>query len=358
MSNSYIDLSAVTFTADEIRDFNELIRVDTLEAPALTALHPIETDIRNDQNIGFIGSDIGLIGKAVQGCGTQTYDNKQFPATQKVWSPKRWEVPMQFCWTDVSSNLLRFLRKLGADVVNLESTPIMAFFLELLQPNLQRMLFRYTWFNDTDAANTDDSPSGVLTEGVDVTYFNLFNGAFRQLSDIITTTPARKTNIAANEQASYALQDSAYSNEQAFTDLFSVIDDAPLILTLDPSARILVTHSVWRRVMRHLQTKSIVFELDRTINGMPLMRFDGYEIISMPMWDAMIRAYEKDGTKYNNPHRILMTTGNNIPIGLEGNDFFLNANIWHEEKDKYTYVRLIDAMDVKVLRDDLVQYGI
>lgn len=358
MATSTIDFSKFDFSQEQIRSFNELIQKAVLESPELASMHTFEYNIRNSQEIGFVDGSLGLLGKASQGCGTRTPDNKTLGTSVKQWSPVRWEVFLQFCWTDLESNFGRFLRKLGTDVDNLENTEFLAFMEEYVRKGITDMFFRFVWFNDTAAATVTDSPAGVFTDGTDVDYFNLFDGNFVQLADIVATTPARKTTIAANAEATYALQDSTLTNQVAYETFLKLVDDAPIELTGRTDTVVYMTNSIWKKVNRYLQEKSLVFELDKAINGIKSMTLDGYKLVSVPMWDKIIRTYQDNGTKYNSPHRMLMTTETNLPVGLEGTDLFTTLKIWHNNDTEYTNVKVKDALDSKVLVDELIQYGV
>jgi len=359
MANTTYDFSKHQFTEEQIFSFNDIITKKVLEAPELATMHTFENNIRNDREIGFAEGSLGLVGKAAQGCGTRTPDNKTLGSAVKKWSPVRWEIFLQFCWTDLSSNFGRYLRKIGTDVEDLSDTEFLKFMETITLADIKQMLFRFVWFNDTSAACVDDSPAGVFTSGTDTDYFNLFDGLFAQLSDIVTTTPARKTDLSAyNGQATFALQDSTLTNALAYAAVQKVIDDALPLLRGRSDLVIYSTESVWRKAMRYLQDKSLAFTLDFAINGLPLLKFDGYSYYAVPMWDQIIRAYQSNGTKYNLPHRILMTTRGNLPVGLEGASAFDYLKIWHNDDTEYTNMKVKDAMDAKVLEDNLIQYGI
>jgi hypothetical protein len=79
---------------------------------------------------------------------------------------------------------------------------------------------------------------------------------------------------------------------------------------------------------------------------------------SVPLWDEWILAYENNGTKLNNPHRIVYTTKANLTIGMEGTTLFDNVNTFYDQKSRYNRIEVSDAFDAKVLNDELVQVGI
>jgi hypothetical protein len=353
-----INHSNYTFTADEIRAYNEILLKAVTEIPQLTDFHSFEQGIKNDKQIGLADGSFGLIGKAAQTCGTLTPDTKLLATQQKKWEPKRLQVLLRECWADLDATMGRLSRQTGNNVSDLTSTDYMTFILSILEKDLGRMIFRKAWFDDQNAATTTDSPAGVLTAGTDKTYFNLINGFFQQLGVIIAADATRKTTIAANTEATFALQDSAFTNALAYSSLLAVIDGAKPALRAASDQVILCTGSVGRKAMRHLQDKGLAFTLDTALNGLQMIQVDGRTIYVIEWWDELIRAYQSNGTKYNSPHRIVYTTKSNLVVGMEANGLFENFDVYHDKVNKYTYIEAIDAMDAKILDDTMVQYGV
>lgn len=361
---SLINHSSFTFTADELREYNEIIVKKLTEVPLLNAFHTFETGIRNDRNIGLADGSVGLIGKAAQDCGERTPETKLLGTQQKKWEPKRLEILRRECWKDLDSTMGRLARKTGNNVYNLENTEdYMTFLLSILEPDLLRTIFRKVWFDDKNAATTTDSPEGVFTAGVDMDYFNLIDGFFAQIDEIVTGAPARSTSISQNEELTAALQYSTMTNQNAYEYLLKVIDDAPPALRARPDQVILTTGSIGRKAMRWLQEKGLAFTLDFALRGLQLVTVDGRQLYIVEWWDELIQAYQAkavvspETVVYNAPHRIVYTTKSNLMIGMEGESMFESFDVWHEKKEKYTYIETIDAFDAKVIEDNLVQYG-
>jgi hypothetical protein len=350
-------VSNITFSADQVRTLNELFMEAVLDAPVLTQYHTFENGIRNDREIGIIPGTLGLLLKAAQGCDPVA-DTLTLTATKKKWELKRMEMLLKQCYTDLEASFLIFLRNTGTNVADLTNTQYFAFLTDFVGRELPNEILRHAWFGDKDAANIHDSPAGVITTGVDPDYFNVIDGFWKQLAVIYAADSTRKTAISANAQATFALQKSAFANVDAYTALNSVVDDAPLVLKNQPDRMILCTDSVLRRAKRYMQSVNIAFEINNTINGLSLAKWDGVDLISMPWWDEVIMAYQSNGTKYNSPHRIVYTTKSNLKIGLEGQGMFDQIRTWFDQTSKYNYIDVIDSMDAKIIMDGLVQVGI
>ena len=350
-------VSNLTFGADQIRDLNSLFMEATLESPILTQYHTFETGIRNDREIGILPGTLGLLLKAAQGCDP-TPDTLSLTATKKKWELKRMEMLLRQCSTDLEASFLRFLRNTGTAVADLTNTQYFAFLVDFVGRELPKEILRVAWFSDKDAANIHDSPAGSLTTGVDEGYFNVIDGFWQQLAVIYAAAAARKTTIAANAEVTYALQNSVFTPLAAYTALNSVVDDAPLVLKTQPNRLLLVTDSVMTRSKRYMQSVNIAFDIDNTITGLSLAQWDGVPMLSMPWWDETIKAYYDNGTKYDNPHRIVYTTKENLKIGLEGQGMFDQIQTWYDKTTKWNYIDVMDSMDAKIIMDGLVQVGI
>jgi hypothetical protein len=352
-----INLSALTFSADQLRQMNELLVKATLESPDLSLFHELATGIKNDKEIGIIPGTLGLMGKAAQGCDP-TADTLTDTAVLKTWTPKRIEVIIDQCATDIATSMAKLSRKLGIEVNDLTNTEYFAFLLDLLSKDIPKMILRHAWMGNQAAANVNDSPAGVLTAGVNEAYFNVINGFFYQLGVIYAADSNRKSAISANAQATRALQFSSFAAADALAALNAVVDGAKAELAIQPDRVLLVTRSVAQKAYRALQAAGLAYKIELQSNGFELAMWDGIPMYTVPLWDAWIEAYENNGTKLNNPHRIVYTTKSNLVIGMEGTTLFDNVNTFYDQKSRYNRIEVSDAFDVKVLNDELVQVGI
>jgi hypothetical protein len=350
-----IDLDLLHFTPDELRSLNELVVTAVLKAPEMAQFHTFWTGIKNDKRIGIIPGTFGLVGKAAQGCNPDP-DCITVAAIEKTWEPKYIEIIVDQCVDELMDSLMRFALKCGIELYDLTKTDIFAFILNILEVDIKNMIFRHAWFGDQNAANVN--AGGVITNGVDVAYFNIINGFFQQLAVIYAATPARLTAIAGNNQLTYALQGTVLTNALAYANVNAVIDAALPELKAQPDRLLLVTNSIMIRLRRQLQALGVAFKTELMINGIEFGTWDGIPIYSLPLWDQWIMAYEDDGTRYNNPHRVVYTTKSNLNIGTPCTGLFDNINSFYDQRSRVNRIEAVDAFDVKIFDDRLVQVGI
>lgn len=176
---SIVNFTNFTFTAEQIRDINELVFDELLHAPELNFIHTLFSGIVYDKEIGFI-SGSGLVGKRGQGCSPETQD-WNINTRKVLWQPKEWEVFIDECAEDIKSTAAVYALNKGTRIDDLTDTDYMAIVVKVLADGVKDFMYRLAWYNDTDADNVDlkklptaaateqtaDSPiSGTVYEGV------------------------------------------------------------------------------------------------------------------------------------------------------------------------------------------------
>ena len=143
-----INTSVFNFSAEEIRDINELILEEILQAPELSVLHTIYPGVVTNKYIGFLGEG-GIIGLPAQGCDP-TPQQWKIEGEQKLWEPKRWEVFLTECWADLENTMAIYAMNKGVDVGDLTNTDYMAVVVDILSKSIKKMIWRFCWFGDKE----------------------------------------------------------------------------------------------------------------------------------------------------------------------------------------------------------------
>ncbi len=357
---SKINFSALTFTAEQVRDLSKLIFTSIVEAEVFSQFHNIVPNIVYDEKIGYIG-ELGLVGKAGQGC-SPTADTPGSLASEKTWAPKKWQVLLDECYTDLEATLTVYAMKLGVEVSDLTSTEYMGLVEELLNKAIQKMLWRITWFGDTAAANVDDSPAGKLTSGIDESYFTILNGFWKQIDTIFATTPARRTTITENTSGTKALQDSDLLAADAFAYLQAVVYGAHPTLRAKSDKVVLATRSVVDKLEQYLMGLGIQATYENLIAGFdfnsPALKILGVLVQPIDIWDEIIRAYYDNGTIYYRPHRIVMITKENLMVGVPSSSIIDTLDVSYDKRTKINRIEAADKIDAKISEDQLIQVAL
>jgi hypothetical protein len=348
-----INLDHLHFSPDELRALNELIVTAVLEAPELSSFHTLVTGIKNDKRIGIIPGTFGLILKAAQACNPVAQCHEAI-AVEKTWEPKYLEFINDICIDEIENSLMR----LYIDCTNpydLEKTEIFTFIANIYAKDLPKEVFRYAWFGNTNAANFN---LGVLTPGVDPAFFNVLNGFWVQLAAIYSGSPLQLQAMTGNTQASYAQQQAVATPLLIYNDVNRLIDAGCSELQMQPDRVLLVTRSVFDRLRRQLQALGTAFQdYKLMINGLEFATWDGIRIVSIPLWDQFIRAYENNGVRWNDPHRVVYTTVSNLNIGMACTSLFENINSFYDPTTRLNRIEAVDAFDAKILDDRLFMVG-
>ena len=348
-----INLDALHFTPDELRSLNELVVTAVLEAPELSSFHTLITGIKNDRRIGIIPGTFGLVGLAAQGCDPVPQCLEDV-AVEKTWEPKYLEVIIDMCVDELETSLMRFYIEC-ANPYDLTKTEVFAFIQNILSKDFAKMVLRHVWFGDTNAANV---PAGVITPGVPVGYFNVINGFFQQMAVIYAANPLQLQAIPGNTQATYALQQTVATPLATYNIMNAIIDAAIPELAAQSDRILLVTKSVMDRLRRQLQALGTAFQdYTLSITGLEFATWDGIRLVSIPLWDQWIRAYENDGARWNDPHRIVYTTVSNLAVGMVCTSLFERINSFYDQRSRYNRIEAVDAFDAKIIDDRLLMVG-
>jgi hypothetical protein len=225
---------------------------------------------------------------------------------------------------------------------------------------MKEMIYRIAWFNDTDAALASASPAGNVTAGTTIDYFNIIDGFWKQAFGIVAADSTRKaTNLTTkNAQATFALQafnDTDTTNkiaEMTFQDLkynadFRLREEAGLVY--------ICTQSVVDQYAKELRSRGIDASFTRIEGGYTSLKFEGIDIIGVSLWDRMIRTYFSNGTKYHLPHRVMLTTKENLQIGVEEVGNLSELDPFYDKTTKLFNVDFGFNIDAKIIEDYKIQ---
>lgn len=345
-----IDLEKFTFVGDTLKGVGELsFEFMKNERNALTFVSTFG-NIKVEKEIGFL-TEAGLVGKKDSGCDPQPHDFGV--GTRKVkWAPEDFEVLVHLCYKDLAGTIAEYELKSGVKKPDFTESDYMAITEMVLARALNSFLWRTLWFGDKDASNVTDG--GVITDGVDVDYFNLINGYWKQIFAQCTINPKQKVAISANAGASYSAQVITPADAKATLD--KMYYSAPMALRNLSGRVMLVTQSLYdayEQYLTDMATMPIESVKSMYFDGVNVLKCHGVEVIAMPEWDENITAYEDNGTTYNKPNRGLYTSVKVLGAGFENENNFDELNVWYDKDSRKVKMEAMGNIDAELLAPDL-----
>lgn len=357
MASTGINLSNLTPDNGAIRDLKGLILLKMIDPDTLGKLFNVIPNQRTGAKVGIVG-EFGLIGSAAQGC-SPTYDSSAISTAEKTWDIAEWGVYEKICYDDLYGTLLQSAFGRKTSVGNLTGSEYME---DIVAPRLlnaiQKMLLRFAWFGDKEAAL--ESNGGVLKAGVDPKYFNLTDGFWKQILEGVAGGTIGRTTFAANAAASFTAQRTAVMAEGVATGyLNALIEDAPVALRQADGQRIFITLALKDALDADLRANNPGSNLqwESIFGGISTAMYNGIELVVLPFLDEIIKGYEGDGVKWNNPYRAIYTTKDNLLVGLQGEDEIAELKVWFDDKDDLNYIKAKDGVGFVLAADGLVQVG-
>lgn len=351
---SVIDVSALTINAEEERDIAAAIFEIAITGGGIAESHEIETGISYRQQIVFVGL-IGLVGKAITGCSFPAHDNS-LALTQKFWDPVQVGGRLSHCARDLNNlqKLFRRATNVNPDFYDKIDSPELGLVTAAIETALLQMLHRLIWFGDKNAALVANS--GVITAGTDLGFFTPIDGLFKQLFNDITTSADNYVAIAENQNASYAAQ-ALTGTDRGMAILRAMYNARSKQMRQAMSQGLVpvfyVTADIYDDYANTLEDKSFNFTNNEARDGVNNQRYRGIEIVVRNDWDIIIQTYQDNGTKYNLPHRALLTFRSNIPVGTLATSDLETVSSFYDRKDLTNYMDFAMYLDTKHLVPEL-----
>ena len=345
-----LDPSDLTFNGQEARDIGEAVIESIFENPAVADLMTVYDGIVTKKQIPFLGT-LSKITKKDAGCGSGVSANN-IPMTEKFWEPENLKIWLQLCAEDLLNSFWVYAQKLGMDRSDVTGTTIASFVVERMTAAAQEDLLRIIWFNDKAADNV--SGGGVITNGVSLTDYDIIDGLWKQIFDVVTANAARKTAISENAGVSKVAQLNLAAGK-AFTTFQKMMAAADSRLKSAPDKILLCTTTLLENYAVYLETQGTDASFIRIENGYSTLRFRNVTIYGIDFWDRTIQADFDNGTTYDLPHRALLTTKMNLAVGSDKLADAESFKVYYSEDTELNNFKGKYRVDAKLLQDYLIQ---
>lgn len=348
---------------EDIKAVSEALFEAFYQKPALENFHTVVTGIKHDKQLAILGIYEGLSGKAKTTCGG-TPNPYEIRSIDKTWSPKLIGDRFEQCFEPLLETFWKYSLKPGVEKDDLDGTDFAKFVIERILDAMVEGEFRHIWFGDTDAAHYGDSPAGFITNGVDLTYFNVIDGLWKQIFEIVAADSERKsvtdltTKNALSTRALQKFNTADITNQvvtKAFDQLVTDADERLSTGTYKPM--FIVTKSVGDQYKRERKFAfpNIDMAYERIENGISVLKSDGYDVVVFSFWDRIIENYEFNGTKDHLPHRIVYTTKENLLVGTEDTKSLSEFKAFMVEDTEKYVIKYAYSVDAKIGIDTNIQ---
>ena len=347
---SLIDLSSLTLNPQEALEVSEAVFEKVYAKPTLEESHIVATGIQMQTQIPFYGL-IGLVGKKSLGSCNVNAETKTIDTSQKYWTPQLINFRLTHCQEDIDQ-LFKMWKRAQSALATWEDMEDgqREFMADRIMDATLESILRITSLGDTTEDNV--AAGGNITDGVSALYFTMIDGLWPQLFTEVAAGDTPRYTINENAGVNYAAQDNLAADRAllAMRSLYNNID------TRARQAGGLVyqmTDSLFKNWQDYMEDKSLAFTLQRTEEGKGTTKwtYRGIPIVVRYDWDRNIRAYFDTTVKYYNPHRMLLTPINNIPIGTSDESNFQELDMFYDRTDKKHYSDVAYYIDCKLLED-------
>lgn len=352
------DPTDFALSAEEIKSLNEVIFEDAFKKPAIEDFHRVVEGIVAKKRIAILGKLNGLLGKGSGDCDPASSSN-QMDSTSKTWDPVIISDRLEQCYKELLDSFWVYMMNQGVEKADITNTQFGSYLAEIITDAIFETVYRFAWLGDTNADTIANG--GYLTNGTDPAYFDKLDGYWTQILAIVTATPARLTSTTIstrNAAASYALQEftAADTTNKVVSDALTKLRmKADLRLRSKQNLVYVATQSVADQYEQELIFANIAFTTDRLENGVQILKAGGIEIYSFNLLDRIISGYFDNGTKLLNPHRLVLTTKDNLLLGVESVGSLGSFDIFYDKKSKKNFVDFAFNLDAKVAVDHLIQ---
>ncbi|WP_462250435.1 hypothetical protein [Ekhidna sp.] len=356
---SKIDVSGLTINEEEAKDLGKAIFEAVLTTGEIEKYHEVHTGIEYDTQIAFIGT-LGLVGKSISGCGVEGSSNT-LPLTEKFWRPKRIGDRLEHCEADIN-NLFKLFKKkrAGSDFFNQVDSEELGVVMMRVADAIIQMFDRLAWFGDS-AADTI-SGGGVYDNAYssEMPYYTPLDGIWKQVFAETTLQEGGKyhVNIDVNEGGDYNAQnlgpdDLADGYARGIYKSMLNKRDARFKQAVNKGVEQVIhsTSALAENYVNWLEDQSLAFTLERAEDGkVTEIKYRNTTIIPRYDWDEHI-AKQDDGSVINFPHRALLTTKENIPMGTPSQESLSEVKSFYAEYEEVNVMKFADLFDFKFLED-------
>lgn len=362
MASSAFNVTGLTLNEEAAKSVQEIVYKAVIEEGNLSTFHDIHTGIYGEKQIPFIEGG-GKSTKKITDCEFSTASGPKL--TQKKWNTVTIGGKVEHCnfKVDKKAKLFGQPGNVMPQVFNPDEgdqVSLVQILGQELYKQMNREIHRHVWLGDTGAAT--GSSAGNFKSGVDVDYYKALDGLWKQITTAKSSDKFTITSNAENDNAKLK------SGETALDILRGVYESASYELQQyigenKSNAMWLVTPEIFNQYRNERQDKNLAGGfIEKTENGQWMNTYDGIPIYCRYDWGAAIKNdYHKvtasSKNQFNNPHRVVLTVKENIPIGTLSEGDFDEVKVYYSDDKDVLVFKFGLELDVKLLQNNMIAVG-
>ena len=197
---------------------------------------------------------------------------------------------------------------------------------------------------------------GNVTATLDVDYFTILDGFFKQMIAQYTINPAQRVTIAENAGLTEALQALDEDNVQGY--LKSLYYNAPKLLRANQGAFILCTQSFYDAYEQSLDGTNIESMYRNITDKLRSLTYKSVPLVPLPVWDSIIEECFDNGAALLNPHRAVFTTKEVLAVGVDSASSFGDMDVWYDKDSRKVKIELQGKADAKLANPSMFMIAI
>lgn len=329
-----------------IRDIKDLVEEQSLGMADNKQVFTIVEDVTTQTEYGYYGAIEGVTRKDT-GCGMEP-GSISIPIRTGFWNPVPLRVSIAECYDTLENTFLQWTKVKGIKKLDITDTDYINFVVDVLQKGIQTDFNKFAFFGNKNISNVGEgSGTASLKAGVEKANYNVLDGLFAQFEAMATSDPSKKVTIAENAKNTFADQ-LALAPDTAFKAFTALIDKAdPLTFATGAKPIFLSTYSMLVNLSRYMRSEyKNELTLSKVEGGYVTAEFEGIQIVAHQWLDQIIRRDFNNGTKYNNPHRVILLDKAECQLGIDSLNSLNDIEVEYiGGKDERVYIKAAYRMD-------------
>lgn len=351
-----LDVSGITMNPLEQQEIKDFIIERVYENPAVQMVHgAIKQGINVKEQIAFAGQ-FGKTGlKGNSSCDRQT-SNPQSVLTEKFWDPKIIEDTLIVCQRDLDPLFKAYYTKIRRyrEIYDITGSDLEIFYAIMMVESMVRTIWRAAWYADTAVAAAGAGTAG-LVDSNDVKFYDYFDGLWKQIFTAVGATTLNRVTITENAVTTSKANQLALTDGKSVAYFKSIWEVADVRLRSNPDAKMFVSREIFDNYISYLEDNSLNYTIDVVQDGLQTVKWRGVDVINMETVFGLEHREDfvnnTTDNVYDNPHRIVFSVPDNLPIGTLSQDDFDELEQWYDRDSRTNKTAYGFTEDSKLLEE-------